>query len=242
MEEIKLPPIKKKVLIDQIIEVITNLIIEGKLRPGDVLPSERKLSEMLKVSRNSIRQALKALEILGVLEISAGSRTYLNKSISELFINPFKFVSILYDVKAIELFETRKMIEVELVKLSAKKATKEDIERMNSIIEKSKDFIDKPEEFQYLERDFHNALSKASKNKLLVAMMDSISNLLFERKKKSFLLISDARKRALEQHIKIFEAIKSKDVSKAEKAMLEHLEEFLKDQQKVEFMSYKEDD
>ena len=79
---LNIQPVEKLVLIDQIIEVIGRLIAEGDLKPGDTLPSERDLSEMLKVSRTSVRQALKALDVLGVLEISPGSRTFLNKSIS----------------------------------------------------------------------------------------------------------------------------------------------------------------
>jgi len=238
MEELEIKPINKLALIDQIIEVISNLMLEDKLKPGDVLPSERRLSEMLEVSRNSVRQAIKALSVLGVLETRVGSRTYLNKSISKLFINPFKFVSILHNIKAIELFETRKMIEVELVRLATKKATKKDIEKMNSILERSKDFIDKPKEFQYLEKDFHDAIFEASKNRLLTAMMDVINNLLFERKRNTFLTIANVEK-ALEGHIKIFNAIKNKDLGKAEEAMLEHLDLFLQDQQKVEYMTSK---
>ncbi len=238
MEELEIKPINKLALIDQIIEVISNLMLEDKLKPGDALPSERRLSEMLEVSRNSVRQAIKALGVLGVLETKAGSSTYLNKSISKLFTNPFKFVSILHNIKAIELFETRRMIEVELVRLATKKATKNDIEKMSSILERSKGFIDKPEEFQYLEKDFHDAIFEASKNRLLTAMMNSINSLLFERKKKTFLAVADVGK-ALEQHIKIFNAIKNKDLSKAEEAMLKHLDLFLQDQQKVEHVTSK---
>ena len=239
MDELEIQPINKLTLIDHIIEVISNLISEGKLKPGDALPSERKLSEMLKISRNSVRQAIKALSVLGVLKTRAGSPTYLNKSISKLFTNPFKFVSILHNIKAIELFETREMLEVKLVKLAAEKATNKDIERINSILEKGKVFLNNPEEFSFLESEFHNAIFKAARNRLLAAMMDSINEVLFERKKKSLLLFSDYKK-ILKQHTNIFAAIKNKDPDKAGKVMLEHLSDFLQYQKEIEHIGDKE--
>src|SRR4030065_2519093 len=90
-------PIEKLVLIDHIIETIGRLIASGKLKPGDVVPSERTLSNLLKVSRNSVRQALKALDVLGVLDINPGARTYLNTSLSHLLVNPMKFMTLLHD-------------------------------------------------------------------------------------------------------------------------------------------------
>lgn len=219
---LSIKPIEKLVLIDQIIETVGRLIAEGELKPGDVLPGERSLAEMLKVSRTSVRQALKALDVLGVLEIRPGSRTYLNKSISKLLINPMKFMSLLHDVGTIELFETRKIIEVALSRLAAENATKKDNEKMQSAIEKAKGYLNKPKEFLYLEMEFHDAIFKASGNRILSAMMASINNLLLESREKTVVLFTDL-KNSLKQHIKIFEAIKAKNAEMAGRAMFEHL-------------------
>ena len=219
---LNIQPIEKLVLIDQIIETVGRLIAEGLLKPGDALPGERDLSEMLKVSRTSVRQALKALDVLGVLEIKPGSRTYLNKSISKLLINPMKFMTLLHKVGVIELFETRKIIEVALARLAAKNATEKDIERMRSALEESKQNLNKPKIYLYLEMDFHEAIFAASDNRILTAFMASINNLLLETREKTVMIYLDLED-SLKQHIKIFNAIKNRNSKKSGEAMFEHL-------------------
>ncbi len=219
---LNIQPIEKLVLIDQIIETVGRLIAEGLLKPGDALPGERDLSEMLKVSRTSVRQALKALDVLGVLEIKPGSRTYLNKSISKLLINPMKFMTLLHKVDVIELFETRKIIEVALAKLAAENATEKDIERMRAALEESKQNLNKPKIYLYLEMDFHEAIFVASSNRILTAFMASINNLLLETREKTVMIYLDLED-SLKQHIKIFNAIRNRNSKKAGEAMFEHL-------------------
>ena len=219
---LNIQPIEKLVLIDQIIETVGRLIAEGLLKPGDALPGERGLSEMLKVSRTSVRQALKALDVLGVLEIRPGSRTYLNKSISKLLINPMKFMTLLHKVGVIELFETRKIIEVALARLAAENATEKDIEKMRIALEESKQNLNNPKKYLYLEMDFHEAIFVASSNRILTAFMASINNLLLETREKTVMIYLDLED-SLKQHIKIFNAIRNRNPEKAGEAMFEHL-------------------
>jgi len=219
---LNIQPVEKLVLIDQIIEIIGRLIAEGALKPGDTLPSERDLSEMLKVSRTSVRQALKALDVLGVLEISPGSRTFLNKSISKLLINPLKFMTLLHDVTTSELFGTRKIIEVALAKLAALNANKADINKMKNTLKIAEDNLNNPRNYVLVEMEFHDDIFKAAGNRVLSAIMASINNLLLESREKSANLFANL-KDSLNQHTKIFEAIKEKDPDKAGNAMLDHL-------------------
>lgn len=223
-ENLNIQPIEKLVLIDQIIETIGRLIAEGILKPGDALPSERTLAEMLKVSRTSVRQALKALDVLGVLEIKPGSRTLLNKSISKLLINPMKFMSLLHNVGTLELFKTRKIIEVALARLAAENAEEEDIERMDKALKKTKELVDVPDKYLFYEMKFHEAIFKASRNRILTAMMASINNLLLESREKTVKLFNNLAD-TLDQHFGIFNAIKNKDSNKAGDAMFYHLSE-----------------
>jgi GntR family transcriptional repressor for pyruvate dehydrogenase complex len=222
LQQLNIQPVEKLVLIDQIIDRIGTLLADGVLKSGDALPSERTLSEMLKVSRTSVRQALKALDVLGVLEIRPGSRTYLSKSIKQLLVNPMKFMLLLYNVTAAELFETRKTIEVELTKLAAKNATKDDIEAMKNTLDKAGSHLDEPREYLSSEMAFHDAIIKAARNRVMEAMMASINNLLLESREKTVLLFTDLNE-SLQQHIKIFEAIKKGDAKTAQQAMFDHL-------------------
>ncbi len=231
-QEIK--PIEKLVLIDHIIEAIGKLIASGKLKPGDMVPSERTLSNLLKVSRNSVRQALKALDVLGVLEIQPGARTYLNTSISNLLINPMKFMTLLHDLKIKELFQTRKIIEVELTKLAASNATEENIAEMLKALEKAKTNINNKNNYLKYEMGFHDAIFKASGNRILGALMASINNLLLESRKKTVKYFPDLSL-SLKQHNEIYLSIRERDSKKAGKLMLEHLdsvEHMISDDQK----------
>lgn len=219
---LNIQPVEKLVLIDQIIEIIGRLIAEGALKPGDTLPSERDLSEMLKVSRTSVRQALKALDVLGVLEISPGSRTFLNKSISKLLINPLKFMTLMHDVTTLELFGTRKIIEVALARSAAVNANEADIKKMRNTLKIAEDNLNDPKRYVLVEMEFHDDIFKAAGDRVLSAIMASINNLLLESREKSANLFTNL-KDSLKQHTKIFEAIKEKDPDKAGSAMLDHL-------------------
>jgi GntR family transcriptional repressor for pyruvate dehydrogenase complex len=94
----KIKPVEKFVLIDQIIEKVEKLITNGDLNPGDFLPGERILSEKLGVSRTSLRQALKALNVMGVLEIVPGKKTFIKESFSDILTNPFRFIKAVHSI------------------------------------------------------------------------------------------------------------------------------------------------
>jgi GntR family transcriptional repressor for pyruvate dehydrogenase complex len=222
MTVIKMEPIEKIELIDQIIDTLTKQIVEGRLKPGDKIPGERTLSEILNVSRTSIRQALKALEFLGVLDIRHGSTTTLNTSSANLFINPLKFMSILYNVKVPELFEARKVIEVELAKMAARNASDEDIENMRRCLEKAKDNFSNPEVFLYAEKDFHGCIFIASRNRILMAMITSLNTLVTGSRMESIKTFSTLED-SYDEHYRIFEAIEKRDIKAAGKAMMDHL-------------------
>ena len=219
---LEIKPIEKLVLIDHIIETIGRLMASGKLKPGDVVPSERTLSNLLKVSRNSIRQALKALDVLGVVDINPGSRTYINTSISNLLINPMKFMTLLHDLKIKELFQTRKIIEVELARLAAINATEENISAMLDALEKARENIKSKNKYLEYEMIFHENIFKSSGNRILTALMASINNLLLESRKKTVKFFPDLSL-SLKQHYEIFQSIKENNSEKAGQLMLEHL-------------------
>lgn len=219
---LEIKPIEKLVLIDHIIETIGKLIASGKLKPGDVVPSERTLSNLLKVSRNSIRQALKALDVLGVLDINPGSRTYINTSISNLLINPMKFMILLHDLKIKELFQTRKIIEVELTKLAAVNVNEENLAEMVESLNNARTHIKNKNKYLEYEMGFHEAIFKASGNRILSALMASINNLLLESRKKTVKFFPDLSL-SLKQHYEIFQSIKENNSEKAGQLMLEHL-------------------
>ncbi len=220
----KIKPIEKFVLVDQIIEKIEKLITNGDLNPGDFIPGERILSEKLKVSRTSLRQALKALNIMGVLEMIPGKRTYIKESFSDILINPFKFIKAVHSIKIKEFFEARCVLEEGIVYITAKKASQQDISQIKSYVDDAEKNIDNKNEFVYSEFKFHQCVFEVADNKVLTAVMNSLNELLLvlEKYEKDYLDISD-RTLSLQQHIRIYNAIKEKDPEKARSAMAIHL-------------------
>ncbi len=221
----KIKPVEKFVLIDQIIEKIEKLIENGDLKPGDFLPGERVLSEKLGVSRTSLRQALKALNVMGVLEIIPGKKTYIKESFSDILINPFRFIKAVHSIKIKELFEARSVLEESLVQMAAKKANKNHIQKIGYYLNDSENSLDNKSNFIYSEFMFHQSIFEAADNKILTAVMNSLNELLLvlEKYEKDYLGIKD-RKQSFTQHKEIYEALSNKDPEQARKAMHKHLE------------------
>ena len=220
----KIKPVENLVLIDQIIEKIENLIKRGDLNLGDILPGERILAEKLGVSRTSLRQALKALNVLGVLEIAPGKKTFIKKSISDILVNPFRFMKAIHSIKINELFEARRALEEGLVQMAAQKANSQDIERIKNYLYSSEKNIDNKKEYVYSEFNFHQSIFNVADNKILTAVMTSLNNLLLILEKYEIDFLSkDDRTTSFLQHCKIFEAIKEKNSEKARIAMYMHL-------------------
>jgi GntR family transcriptional regulator, transcriptional repressor for pyruvate dehydrogenase complex len=221
----KIKPVEKFVLIDRIIEKVEKLITNGDLNPGDFLPGERILSEKLGVSRTSLRQALKALNVMGVLDIVPGKKTYIKESFSDILTNPFRFMKAVHSIKIKELFEARCVLEEGFVQMAAKKANPHDISQIKSYIDDAEKNIENKNEFVYSEFKFHQCIFEVADNKVLTAVINSLNELLLvlEKYEKDYLDISD-RTLSLQQHTGIYNAIKEKDPEKARAAMHVHLD------------------
>ena len=153
---LQLRSINKTVLINQIIDEIGQLIIEGQLKPGDYIPSERYLAERFRVSRTSVSQALKSLNILGVIEISPGSKSYINKTPEKLMINPLRFLSMIHNVGPLELIDTRIIIEKELIKIAVANAKEKDIKKLENTLKKAEENIGDFVEYANYQKAFHD--------------------------------------------------------------------------------------
>ena len=220
----KIKPIEKFLLIDQIIEKISVLIENGYLKPGDFLPGERRLAKELGVSRTSLRQAIKALNVMSILEIKPGKKTFIKETFSDILTSPFKFIKAIHSIKIKEIFEARRILEEGIVQMAAKKVTRSQILKMKRCITDAENNLENKNEFVYSEFVFHKRIFETANNKILNAVMDSLNALLLvlEKYEKDYIDIED-RKQSLLQHKKIFEAISQKDLENARLAMYNHL-------------------
>jgi len=215
----------KKVYV-KIVEQIRDLIKEGKLKPGDKLPPEQVLAENFGTSRPSVREALSALEILGITESRGGKGNYImDASRSPLYEQ--KIMELEKEESPFEILEARKVLEIEIVDLAAKRATKEDIDVIYESLHKMESAKSNIPEMMEFDKEFHMNIAKAAHNNLLFSLMDYLNNLLKEElwvnmKEKTWNLPGYPQK-YLKEHSEIFNAIKNKDSKNARKQVYHHL-------------------
>ena len=209
-----------------IVEQVRDLIKEHKLNPRDKLPPENILVEKFGASRPSVREALSALEILGIIESRGGKGNFISDSFgSPLYEQRFKE---LRDEKSpFEVLEARKVLETEITGLVAEKATKKDIAALQDSLDKMKSAITNIPRVMEFDREFHINIASATHNDILFSMMSYLADGLKEKlwinlKEKSWSIPGRA-KEYLEEHTEILNAIKNKDSKSACKKMYNHL-------------------
>jgi len=228
--EINFGILQKDALSEKIVERLLNLIREKQLRPGDRLPPERELAPMMGVSRPSLREALRALSVMKVVENRQGSGTYITSLQPELFVNHLDFIFTVNDATFLELFEVRKIVEVGLVALAAKSITDEELARLEECLQQSTASVDRPEVFLQTDLELHSLIIEAARNRTLELFMKSITQINIASRRRTNDL-PEVRRRTLQDHQAIVAALQAHDSERAAIAMrnhLAHVEEALK--------------
>ncbi|MHB1394006.1 MAG: FadR/GntR family transcriptional regulator [Clostridia bacterium] len=220
-------PIKTKRVYEQIVEQIKELMKQGDLKPGDKLMSERELSEKLGVSRTSVREALSALAFLGILESRHGEGTFISAVSGQRLIEPLALFMTMDREASLELLEVRKMMESNTAELAAVRADEGDIKKMSQVVESMEQDFKQNILGEENDARFHYTIAEVTGNKMLVKMMNLISDLLVQNMRTSrqylFNKKGNAEKLYL-QHLNIFNAIKEGNHELAKKEMLNHLD------------------
>ena len=206
---------------DEIIRQIRNQISQGMLKPGDRLPPERDLVKEFTVSRPSLREALNSLVGMGFLEVR-GKRTYIKSVASESMQNPLSLLIKADTEKIFDLIEVRKAIETWGAFLAAQRATEEDIKQLENIIEEMRKAFEEGRSWEKQDADFHLGIAQATHNTIQTHMMSTIYDLLRESVAKVFKDRTKVKK-LIDQHHRIFSAIKNHSPDKARERTLEHL-------------------
>jgi len=218
--------VKTKKVYMKIVEQVRDLIKGGKLKPGDKLPPEQILAEKFGTSRPSVREALSALEILGITESRGGKGNFIKDNFN-LHLYEQKFSELEEEESPFELLEARKAVETEIVGLAAKKATEGEIAAIQESLNKMKDAMTNIPEIMEFDREFHINIASAAHNNLLFSMMIYLTDLLKEKlwinlKEKSWSIPGHPQK-YFEEHNEILNAIKNKDSKRARNRMYDHL-------------------
>lgn len=223
--------VTRKNLYKEIIKELTLYIRNNNLKPGMKLPSERDLSEQLGVSRNSLREALRVLELRGILSVRAGQGIYVNVIDIDAVDGAIDLSTIKADYATLlELHEVRKLIEVEAAKLASQRAKQECLEKMEKNLKRTRERIEK--KLVVIEEDieFHSILIQGASNKVLEKTYCAVTDLLYEVRKAGILVKGPKYLASvINSHEKIFEAVKSRNKEASAQAMEDHLETVAKD-------------
>lgn len=221
-------PIKKsKRTAEIILEQIKGLIIDGQLVPGDKLLTENELAESFQVSRTSVREALAALSLTGIIEIRQGEGIFVKSASANSVIEPLSFILLLEKNKLQNILEVRKALEVEAAGLASERRDEEDLAQLKNIVEKMEEDLPEARQSEQLDLDFHLALARASKNPLLNRLMNTVQEIMGQTLKVTRALwiaaTAGTTQRLFEDHRAIYCAIQSQDSEEARKLTCEHL-------------------
>lgn len=166
--------IKKKS--NYVAEQIINAVKAGEYRSGDKLPSEREIAELMRVSRNSVREALSALQIAGLICSKAGDGTYISNK-ATIGINKEQILRLVEEgVDLLEIWKAREQIETLIINLAVNRGTMEDIDRTRKIVGGMREAVDTRDYDKYLATnlDFHLSIAEAAANLPLKRALDSL--------------------------------------------------------------------
>jgi GntR family transcriptional regulator, transcriptional repressor for pyruvate dehydrogenase complex len=213
--------IRKNRVHEEVAKQLESLIL-NKLSPGDKLPAERELAEMLGVSRSSIRDAMRRLQLIGLVEPRQGAGTVVLDISQEALVSPLANVIAHKRQLVGELLDFRKMLEPPMAAHAALHASPEAVSRMEDILHRQDKRVRSGELAVEEDTEFHYAIAQASGNSVVLKVMDVVMDLLRETRSRS--LQSEGRpQKSLAGHKKILSAIKRRDGEGAESAMRQHI-------------------
>lgn len=211
----------------QVVTKICQSIRHGVYRTGDQLPPERELAEQLQVSRPSLREALRVLEMTGILESRHGGGTFILDLVPFGVVSPLSLLLETTGDAVGDLWEMRIIFEPAIAARAAVRARPDSIAALTELVARLHDSVisNAPDDaLIQIDRDFHIALAKASGNKVALRVLTLIAELLTEGRR-HFITSDERRDRAYQAHRRILDALVSHDPAAARTAMLEHLEE-----------------
>lgn len=202
-------------LVNEIITQLSQAIIEGDFKPGDKLPSEAELCEQLAVGRNSLREAIRVLNAMGVVKTKRGQGTFLQDTISHEVFNPLIFRLILDPKNTTDVFELRVMVESIVIIMAIYKASPEEIQSIRNLVNETNNIAKSNQgsidDLIKLDMQFHLSIAKCVHNKLIESILETLV-LMFEPSIKKVLQKDGGIDLCLKNHYAIVNLIEQRDV------------------------------
>jgi len=209
-----LPHLGRDSLPASIMEILTNYLLSGELKPGDKLPTEVELAQRLGVGRNSVREAIKMLSSIGVVEAIRGSGIYIARSISASMLNPLILGLVFEQGTSHELIQLRLLLDTGAAEIALEHIQEDEIERLEAInLELEKEGKRRKHDqhrLRDLDLSFHKELYRISGNRLLRKIGEAIYKLFYASIEKT---VEADPERAYQNHQMIVDALKKKDPS-----------------------------
>lgn len=215
--------LERRSISEQVANRILAMIKSGNLKPADRLPTEAQMGIAFGISRPPLREALKALTLMGVLESRQGGRYTVTDLSPSRLVTPFNAMLSTSDYDVNEHFEARAVVDVELVRLCTERASPEQRQRILQHAVDGRAFHDDPVAFRLLDIEFHQALNDAAANRLLAAMAQSLYDIGLDVRRTASALPGIIEK-SVGQHIEVAEAVMARDAAAATAAYRRHLE------------------
>ncbi len=216
-------PIRRNRLYQGIVEQIEALLDSGVLRPGDQLPPERALAEQVQVSRASVREALRSLELLGIVETRAGGGTFVRPGSPDDLARPLS--ALMSRGHTLEdVIEVRGLIEPAIAASAARRRHDDEIPLLRELVALQERQVNDGLDYADLDTRFHELVGRAARNELLVTMLTVIQNVL-RASREGWLQTNQRARASLEAHQRIVAAIEARDADGARAASAEHIRE-----------------
>lgn len=221
-------PLQKQTIVENIIHALMEMVAKGDLRPGCALPSERDLAAMLKVSRTSVREAVKALSYNGILTVKPGSGTYLTEQalVAPLSHNAnVESLILKHRSDYWEVVEVRRILEVEISVLTAERASLENISEMEDCVLHMRELLEQEayEEYTLEDMHFHNLIARSCMNDYLYRIYSQLFPIFVDLSRLGE-QVSNRHWPAFEQHMDILNAIKSGDKELVRRKVEAHID------------------
>jgi len=234
VEKLNFEEIKTERIPYKIVNQIKRQILEGKINPGEHLPTELELAEKLNVSRNSVREAFQILESLGIIERRKREGTIIRlitkEELESIYIPKPEEETLL------DLLETREILEVNVVKLVVERASKEEINELEKILEWMKKDSEDLTKFSNTDIIFHITLARISQNQVIANIIHSLRKRMQNLQSRTLETLRIFE--IIDEHQKIVDAIKSRNSEEAQKFMKYHLEKVKFALQKLKVRHY----
>jgi len=216
--------VRKVKVYEGVARQIERLISEGSLKPGDKLPSERELAEMFRVSRSSLRDGIRKLELLGLVEARHGEGTIVRDLSADSLVSPIASMLVRKRQLVAELLDVRKMLEPPLAGRAATNASADDIVHLADILRRQGEKVRRGELAIEEDSEFHYNIARAARNSVIMKVLDVLMGLLRKTRERS-LQVGGRLQRSFAGHRRILRAIERRDAAAAEAAMRRHLEQ-----------------